>query len=153
MVNSVIISGAESLAEVRSNSAQAMLGMLAQHHYVLNDWMVGVGKSYQLDQLTTLALESNAYDCVIVAAPTRKILEERKPLQSPPADIKVVNIQPRPSKLCGETRDLSWKDYERRNLGLLGKKHICALCPNKDKCFWPDQYGKNLDGAKIVYAT
>ncbi|KGK21516.1 hypothetical protein DC58_16240 [Vibrio navarrensis] len=154
MVSPVIISGAESLAEFRfNNGPQAMLEMLAQHHYVLNDWMVGVGKSYQLDQLTTLALESNVYDCVIVSAPTRKILEEREPLQSPPADIKVVNIQPRPSKLCGETRDLSWKDYERRNLGMLGKKHICALCPNKDKCFWPDQYGKNLDGAKIVYAT
>lgn len=80
MVSPVIISGAESLAEFRfNNGPQAMLEMLAQHHYVLNDWMVGVGKSYQLDQLTTLALESNVYDCVIVSAPTRKILEERAP--------------------------------------------------------------------------
>lgn len=154
MASSTIISGASSLAEFRlNNSAQAMLEMLMQHHYVLNDCMVGVGKSYQLDELTTLALESKAYDCAIVLAPTRKILEERKHLQNPPDDIKVVNIQPRPSKQCGETRALSWKDYERRNLGLLGKKHICALCTNKDKCFWPDQYGKNLDGAKIIYAT
>ncbi|MDN4695283.1 hypothetical protein QYZ44_16115 [Vibrio parahaemolyticus] len=138
VVNPIIISGAESLAEFRfNNSAQAMLGMVAQHHCVLNDWMVGVGKSYQLDQLTTLALESNVYDCVIVSAPTRKILEERKPLQSPPADIKVVNIQPRPSKLCGETRDLSWKDYERRNLGLLGKNTFVPCVQIKISVFGP----------------
>jgi DNA-binding CsgD family transcriptional regulator len=130
------------------------LDLVRQHGgRVLVQWAVGVGKSSFLDAITVEAVTSRAYDSVVVLAPTRQALEERSPLVNPPAGVKVVNLRPRPARRCGKERDAAWKKFEVGDLGVLGRMQICAACPHRRGCFWPDQYGKAIEGARIVYGT
>lgn len=120
---------------------------------VLIQLPVGVGKSRWMDAITRSAVEDGDYELVAVLCPTRQIIEERKPLSNPPSGIQVVNLRPRPAELCGPRRDTQWKQCEKADLGAYGRVEICSGCPARPHCFWPDQYGQGLEGARIVYAT
>lgn len=149
-----IISGAMRLANFRhENSAEVILQHCLEHQNVVVNWQVGVGKSYNMDQVTETAIRSGTYDLVIVMTPTRSIIDERKFITNPPADIGVINIRPRPTELCGKERNQAWEKYEARNLAQLGKRHCCELCPRRSECFWPSQYGKGLQGKQVVFAA
>src|SRR5262245_42846321 len=115
--------------------------------------VVGVGKSNWMDAVTRAAVEDGDYDLVVVLAPTRQLLEERQPLHHPPLDVRVVNLRPRPTDLCGPARDARWRRCGAADLGAFGRVEICGTCPARQHCFWPDQYGRALEGARIVYAT
>lgn len=149
-----IISGATSLANFRqSNNADVILQHCLKYENVAVNWQVGVGKSYNMDQVTETAIRSGYYDLVIVMTPTRSIIDERKFITNPPADIEVINIRPRPAGLCGKERNQAWEKYEARNLAQLGKRRCCELCPKRSKCFWPSQYGKALKDKQVVFAA
>lgn len=149
-----LISGAKRLADFRKeNDAGVILQHCHNHQHVVIRWQVGVGKSYNMDLVIETAIRQDKYDLVLVMAPTRKIIDERKFIVNPPNDIEVINIRPRPVNLCGEERNKVWQSYEARNLSHLGKRHCCDLCPKRSECFWPSQYGKDLQGKQVVFAT
>ncbi|WP_146441269.1 DNA-binding response regulator, partial [Vibrio kanaloae] len=149
-----LISGAKRLADFRKeNDAGVILQHCHNHQHVVIRWQVGVGKSYNMDLVIETAIRQEKYDLVLVMAPTRKIIDERKFIQKPPKDIEVINIRPRPVNLCGEERNKAWQAYEARNLGHLGKRHCCELCPKRAECFWPSQYGKDLQNKQVAFAT
>ncbi|MFA0626828.1 helix-turn-helix domain-containing protein [Vibrio sp. 10N.222.49.A3] len=149
-----LISGAKRLADFRKeNDAGVILQHCYNHQHVVIRWQVGVGKSYNMDLVIETAIRQEKYDLVLVMAPTRKIIDERKFIQKPPKDIEVINIRPRPANLCGEERSKAWQAYEARNLGHLGKRHCCELCPKRAECFWPSQYGKDLQNKQVAFAT
>ena len=149
-----LIDEAEGLVNFRlKESAEVILQHCLEHQNVVVNWQVGVGKSYNMDQVLEAAIRQGQYDLVIVMAPTRKIIDERKFIVNPPNDIEVINIRPRPVNLCGEERNKVWQSYEARNLSHLGKRHCCDLCPKRSECFWPSQYGKDLQGKQVVFAT
>ncbi len=149
-----LISGAKRLADFRKeNDAGVILQHCHNHQHVVIRWQVGVGKSYNMDLVIETAIRQDKYDLVLVMAPTRKIIDERKFIQKPPKDIEVINIRPRPVNLCGEERNKAWQAYEARNLGHLGKRHCCELCPKRAECFWPSQYGKDLQNKQVAFAT
>lgn len=149
-----LISGAKRLADFRKeNDAGVILQHCHNHQHVVIRWQVGVGKSYNMDLVIETAIRQEKYDLVLVMAPTRKIIDERKFIQKPPKDIEVINIRPRPANLCGEERNKAWQAYEARNLGHLGKRHCCELCPKRAECFWPSQYGKDLQNKQVAFAT
>ncbi|WP_299661903.1 hypothetical protein [uncultured Psychromonas sp.] len=148
------ISGASALADFRlKNDGEHILSLLETHSNILINWDVGVGKSTNMDGVINTAIVGSHYDLVIALLPTRAVIDEREYIKHPPKDIKVVNIRPRPTNLCGEKRNNYWLNFERRGLASIGKSTICALCPNKNKCFWPKQYGKELRGSQVIYAT
>jgi hypothetical protein len=151
----ILISGAEALRGFRQwLTGRYGLDLLQEcGGRVLVQLPVGVGKSRWIDAITVEAVESRAYDLVVVLCPTRRLIEERAPLRNPPAGIKVVNIRPRPFTRCGKKRDAQWKRFESADLGALGRLEICSACPRLKGCFWPKQYGKALRGAGVVYAT
>jgi hypothetical protein len=148
-----IIRGEEALAEFR-RGLTGRRGLELLHESdgrLLISLTVGVGKSDWMDKITEVALEQ--YGVVIVFCPTRRLINERRFVVSPPADRKVVNLRPRPSRSCGPERDAAWRRYEARGLAALGRAEICDRCPVRQRCYWPDQYGKALEGARVIYAT
>lgn len=150
----LLISGGNALTNFRkTNCAEMILQHFNKHNQVLICWQVGVGKSYNMDQVVETAIRQNYYDLVIVMPPTRKIIDERMFIKNPPSDIKVVNIRPRPTNECGKERNQLWATYEARNLGQLGKRNCCESCTKYAKCFWPSQYGQALQGNQVVFAT
>lgn len=150
------ISGDQPLAEFRRLwlSGRRILLSLNQHRGCLRiDLPVGVGKSHAMDNVIEEAILNGAYDLVIVLVPTREILEERQWIQNTPGGVTVVNLRPRPTVDCGKNRNALWSQYEKRGLGVLGRAEICTTCPDIAECFWPIQYGKNLLGTQVVFAT
>jgi hypothetical protein len=148
-----VIRGEQALAEFRQGlTGRRGLDLLAQSNgRVLVQLPVGIGKSWWLDEITIAAL--GVYALVLIFCPTRRLIEERRPLIEPPRHLKIVKLRRRPSKRCGPARDHAWKAYETRNLGALGRAEICDSCPLRRGCFWPDQYGEGLEGARLIYAT
>lgn len=148
------ISGASALSDFRAeNDGSHILSLLKNSPNTLVNWAVGVGKSFNMDSVTKIAITEQHYDLVIVLLPTRALIDEREFIKQPPEGIKVTNIRPRPTSQCGERRNKYWANYERRGLASIGKKTICTLCPKKGECFWPAQYGKQLRGSKVIFAT
>lgn len=114
---------------------------------------VGVGKSTAIDSVIEEGIKSGAYDLIVIFAPTRAILEERRWFQAPPTDVSTILLKARPSELCGYDRDKEWLELESRQMGTFGKQTICKRCPHHENCFWPSQMGKCLRGVKVVFAT
>lgn len=130
-----------------------ILDLLPKHNgQVLVDWALGVGKSTNIDQVIECAIREDRYDLVLVLTPTRRILAERAWILSPPADIRIVNLRPRPVARCGPLDGL-WRLYERNNLASLGRQELCASCNRRARCYWPEQYGSSLEGTQVVFAT
>ena len=65
------------------------------------DWPVGVGKSTNIDQVIESAIRTGRYDLVVALLPTRQVVSERKWVTSPPTDISIVSLRPRPVAMCG----------------------------------------------------
>lgn len=148
------VSGGEALAQFRAEwTGRRILDLVRDLGRLLITWLVGVGKSYSIDDTIETAVRDGRYDLVVALFPTRRVLTERRWITNPPPDVKIVNLRPRPVKRCGEERDRRWKAFEARDLGVLGRVDICGNCPHRDKCFWPQQYGKSLDGARVIYGT
>jgi hypothetical protein len=113
---------------------------------------VGTGKSTAIDQIMADALATDRHDLVVVLSPTRELLNERAWIHHPPAGINIINIRPRPASRCGHL-DQEWRVFERAGMAMLGRETLCSRCPQRDGCYWPDQYGSALRGAHAVFAT
>ena len=148
-----LISGSAALSAFRQTlTGQYGLDLLeGAEGKLLVQLPIGVGKSRWLDAITLAALEQ--YPLVVILAPTRQLIGERRPLANPPENIRVVNLRPRPSERCGPERESAWRRFESRDLGALGRAEICGRCPLRQGCFWPDQFGASLEGARLIYAT
>ncbi len=134
--------------------APTLLALLKQYAgNMIVKWAIGVGKSHTIDRIIEFVATHFLYDLVILLAPTKKIIRERAYVKNPPDDIKVVVLKPRPVKQCGKLLNQQWKQYESKGLGLLGRNEICKSCPKYQSCFWPDQYGKKLEGTRVIFAT
>jgi hypothetical protein len=120
---------------------------------LLVNWSIGIGKSHNIDDLVEAAIETKRYDLVVVLLPTRRVLNERRWIQNPPPNIKIVNLRPRPSQDCGAEVNEQWKVFEQQGMALYGRSVLCDPCPNYQNCFWPDQCGRGLLYAQVVYAT
>jgi hypothetical protein len=150
----ITIDANKDLAQFRSGlTGRYGVGLVQQHRRVLVQLPVGVGKSTWLDEITFEASGQKAFDLVVVLSPTRQLIAERKPLQNPPSDVRVVNIRRRPSQDCGQQRGERWRQYEKSGMSTLGRVEICGQCPRRGSCFWPKQYGEGLKGTGLVYAT
>lgn len=149
-----LVSGETELAAFRSRwTGERMLEELrARAGRLLVSWPVGVGKSHNIDAVIEAALRGGQYDLVVALAPTRRLIAERRWVAAPPSDFKVVNLRPRPRRRCGAL-DAAWQRFERTGLGGLGREQLCATCPRRRGCYWPDQYGKGLKDAQAVFAT
>jgi hypothetical protein len=107
-----------------------------------------------MDDTTLEALISGMYDLVIALVPTRRLIDERRYIQHPPDNFRVVNLTPRPWETCGVRRNEKWSELEKNNMSALGKDVICKGCPKiQGECHWPFQYGRNLRGTNLIYAT
>jgi hypothetical protein len=148
-----VICGEEALASFRRGltGSRGLKLLQESNGRLLAQIPVGVGKSYWMDLITEEA--RGQYGVVIVSCPTRRLINERPFIIRPPADRKVVNLRPRPSRSCGAKRDAAWRRYEARDMAALGRVDICEGCPLRRRCYWPDQYGKTLKGAEVIYLT
>jgi hypothetical protein len=151
----ISIEGDEALAEFRARlTGRRGLELLEEHGgRALIQLPVGVGKSRFLDEITRAAVESGLYHLVVVLAPTRRLIEERRPLRERPPGLKIVDLRPRPVQRCGPVRNAEWAKYQLADLGALGRAEVCSRCPRLPDCFWPGQYGRELEGTRIAYAT
>jgi len=150
-----LISNQDELDQFRACWTGDKVLSLVQHSggFLLANWNVGVGKSYNMDDVTLSATQSDEYDLVICLLPTRKLIEERRPLKNPPEGCRVINVIPRPKSSCGDFRNQQWQVFENNQSGALGRLKICHECPGYDQCAWPHQYGVNFRDASVVYAT
>lgn len=154
-MSETVISTPEELGAFRASyTGEVILRLLREASgFLLVNWWVGVGKSYNIDNTIEHAIRSGLYDLVICLVPLRRIIQERRWILDPPDDLKIVDIKPRPKQKCGPARNDQWKMFEQNQLGALGKQEICKICPEYNRCPWPSQYGSNLKGASVVYAT
>jgi hypothetical protein len=135
-------------------TGERMLELLHQHTGRLRvDWAVGVGKSHNIDRVIETAANTGAYDLVIALFPTRRIIEERNWVVNPPPSIPVVNLRPRPGRMCGGDMNRKWQLFEKNSLGALGRIELCGRCPQRSECWWPGQFGKSLDGTRVIFGT
>jgi len=65
----------------------------------------------------------------------------------------VVNLKPRPTDWCGRKINRQWQKFEKTGLGTLGRIELCSQCHAKSKCAWPNQFGKSLKGAQVIFGT
>ncbi len=151
-----VISGEKALQAFREQwTGPRMLQLIREHRGRLRlDWPIGVGKSHSIDETSEAAVRSDAYDLVVALFPTRQVIDERRWIKCPPADVKTANLKPRPWRRCGTERDRQWRGFERSKLGMLGRSQICGSCPDKESCSWPTQFSKEgLAGAQVIYGT
>ena len=150
-----VISGPKELAAFRSDwGGKKMLRLLQQHNGRLRvDWAVGVGKSHNIDLVIEEASLSGQYDLVIALFPTRQIIDERRWIQNPPEDIRLVNLKPRPGNNCGTNMNHRWQVFEKNGLGALGRVELCEHCLFQPDCTWPKQFGKSLRGVQVIFGA
>ena len=148
------ILGEEALAAFRAYwNGPRLLDLITEHGGgVLILWPIGVGKSCAIDRIIEAAVGSGRYDLVIALAPTRRVLEERAWIRTPPSGLKIVNLRPRPRQRCGDL-DGPWRHFEQAGMAALGRVELCGRCPRRPGCYWPRQYGKGLEGAQVIFGT
>jgi hypothetical protein len=151
----VVVSGPEQLSAFRKHwDGKQVLDLLDQHNGRLRiEWAVGVGKSHNIDLTIAEAIRSERYDLVIALFPTRQVIEERKWIVTPPEEIKVVNLQPRPVNRCGSKTNRRWQVFEKNGLGAYGRTELCGHCLYRPECSWPNQFGRSLKGSQVIYCT
>ncbi len=155
MVALTTISSPPELNRFRGTwSGSAVLGLLSRcRGRLLISWPIGVGKSFNIDQVIAEAVNGGRYDLVIALFPTKSVVEERAMIRNPDPNIKLVHLRARPQKSCGHLNK-DWLGLERRSLSLWGKAEICSRNPCSSSCFWPGQFSQeNLEGAQVVIAT
>ena len=148
------ILGEEALAAFRAYwNGPRLLDLITEHGGgALILWPIGVGKSCAIDRIIEAAVGSGRYDLVIALAPTRRVLEERAWIRTPPSGLKIVNLRPRPRPRCGDL-DGPWRHFEQAGMAALGRVELCGRCPRRPGCYWPRQYGAGLQGAQVIFAT
>jgi len=151
----MVISGEEQLQAFREqwNGSKIIELVKQSKDGVLINWLVGVGKSTNIDGVIEDAISKNEYELVIALFPTRRVIDERRWVQCPPPNIKIVNLKPRPRRRCGSAADATWTRYEVADSAMLGRAEICGVCRHRKRCPWPTQYGKGMEGARVVFAT
>jgi hypothetical protein len=149
------INGPDELARFREHwTGEKMLELVQQHNgSLLIDWAIGVGKSSNIDQTTEAAIQTGNYDLVVALFPTRRIINERQWVMRPPADIRIINLEPRPQIRCGPHLNRTWRVFEKNGLGALGRMELCGHCLLKKDCRWPTQFGKTLKGVQVIIGT
>ena len=154
-MNNHLIEGPDALRAFRKwwDGVRILNLVLESEVPVLINWAVGVGKSCNLDNAIEAAVQSGRFDLVVVLLPQREVQRERRWVRHPPPDITVVDLKPRPSELCGPQLNKQWAVLEVRGLGALARRDLCTQCKNKRTCFWLRQYGKALQGAKVIFAN
>ncbi len=150
-----VISGPKELTAFRNHwDGRRILDLLHQYKGRLRiDWAVGVGKSFNIDSVIEEAVVSERYDLVIALFPTRRIIEEREWVTNPPVGIKLVNLIPRPIVSCGADMNIRWQVFEKNGLGVLGRIELCGHCLFQSECLWPNQYGKSMEGAQVIFGA
>jgi hypothetical protein len=149
----MIIDDENSLAEFRNqNAGRVIIDHLASHPQMLVALPVGVGKSYNMDEVIEEAVRGRHYQTVIVLVATRAIINERRWILAPPSDVKITNLLPRPQKMCGDLNP-QWSDYEKRGLSQYARQNLCSKCLHQESCSWLKQYGSNLSGTQVIFAT
>ncbi|MBF0380578.1 MAG: DNA-binding response regulator [Magnetococcales bacterium] len=149
-----IIGKAELLLFRSHWTAKRILELNQKYPQMLINWGVGVGKSYNIDQVIKYAIEYDYFDLVIFFSPTRAIIDERIWIQNPPSQYRVINLRPRPVERCSPKLNQVWEPIEQNGMGLFGKQILCKLkCKVLDTCYWPQQYGKSLESVNVIYAT
>ncbi len=85
-----LVSGEQDLAVFRRHwNGVRVLDLLTQSGGKLRiDWQVGVGKSYNIDQVIEHAIVEHCYDLVVALFPTRQLINERAWIKTPPKGIK-----------------------------------------------------------------
>jgi len=148
------ILGEEALAAFRAYwNGPRLLDLITEHGGgALILWPIGVGKSCAIDRIIEAAVGSGRYDLVIALAPTRRVLEERAWIRTPPSGLKIVNLRPRPRQRCGDL-DGPWRHFEQAGMAALGRVELCGRCPRRPGCYWPRQFGKGLEGAQVIFGT
>ena len=151
----LLIDGPGALQEFRDHwTGNEMIELLQQHDgKCLITWPVGIGKSYNIDNVIESAVYKNIYDLVLVFLPTTAVLKERRWVLHPPAEIKTTVLRPRPSEKCGINFDTRWKTFEENCMGALGRMDLCNNCHYQWSCFWPTQYGKALIDSQVIFAN
>ena len=149
-----MILGEEAIAAFRAHwDGPRLLDLIAAHGGgALVLWPIGVGKSCAIDRVIEAAVGSGSYDLVVAMFPTRRVLEERAWIRSPPPGVKIVNLRPRPRPRCGDL-DGPWRHFEQAGMAALGRVELCGRCPRRPGCYWPGQYGERLEGAQVIFAT
>ena len=150
-----LIEGPDALRAFRKKwTGDRVLNLVLNSDFpVLINWAVGVGKSYNLDEVIEAAINSGHHDLVLVLLPRREVQKERRWVKQPPSGLKVVDLRPRPSEMCGLSLNQEWSVFEVRGLSTLGRRLLCSRCRNKKECFWIRQYGKALAGSRVIYAS
>ena len=148
------ILGEEALAAFRAYwNGPRLLDLITAHGGgALILWPIGVGKSCAIDRIIEAAVGSGSYDLVVALFPTRRVLEERAWIRTPPSGLKIVNLRPRPRQRCGDL-DGPWRHFEQAGMAALGRVELCGRCPRRPGCYWPRQYGKGLEGAQVIFGT
>jgi hypothetical protein len=151
----ITVSGPEQLNAFRNEwSGQRILELLdSEGGKVLIGWPTGIGKSTSLDDVLEAAVNLQRHDLVVVVAPTRAILNERRWVITPPNSLRILYLRPRPQQRCGPELNDRWRKFEAKGLGTLGRIELCGSCPRLRGCPWPDQYGKRMKGTQVVFAT
>src|SRR5512135_2533638 len=92
------ILGEEALAAFRAYwNGPRLLDLITEHGGgALILWPIGVGKSHAIDRTIEAVVGFDSYDLVVAMFPTRRVLEERAWIRTPPPGVKIVNIRPRP---------------------------------------------------------
>jgi hypothetical protein len=132
----------------RWNGSQ-ILNLLKEYGRIFINWLIGVGKSHNIDEVIEEAVRHGPYDVLVALFPTRRLIRERRWVKNPPKGVTIAILKPRPQKACGRQLNREWRSYERKGLGLLGRDDLCkARCHNYAACFWPQQYGKGLSNLR-----
>jgi hypothetical protein len=148
----VTIAGDEALAEFRQGlTGPAALATLEQAGgRLLVQLPPGIGKTRWMERVILHVPPAGAFDLVVVLVPRWDILGEL--LDRLPPDVRRVVLRPRPRKRCGDL-DAEWLRLEQSGCGALGRELLCASCPRRRSCGWPEQYGNSLRGVQLILAT
>jgi hypothetical protein len=146
------ITDAQALAEFRRTrlSAGALAPAVLANRVCLVNTPTGSGKSYLVDELIDYMLLNGPFDLVVCLAGQTACLLERRLVQQPQSG--VVRLRPRPRADCGDL-DAEWQLHERLGTTTYAKEHVCGRCSRRPTCFWPQQYGTALRGARVIFGT
>jgi hypothetical protein len=148
----LVIDDALSLAEFRATrfSAGALAPVIAAGPITLINSPIGTGKSTLLDSLLDHFATIASFDLIVVLAALTANVMERRLVRNPTPEVR--RLRPRPRSDCGPL-DPAWRVHERGGTTAFAKHNLCRSCPQFGGCFWPDQYGTALKGARIIFGT
>ncbi|MEO6595304.1 MAG: hypothetical protein ABIP94_11175 [Planctomycetota bacterium] len=135
---------------------EVLLALVERHVRCLVRLPVGVGKSHAVDGLLESPRLFEEFAFVVYAAPTWRILRERRIVRG---DAKIavpwMLMRPRPKDWCADYDDL-WGHYERRSCSTYAKATLCRECQRLGRtvspCAWPTQFSRVKD-QRLLFLT